>query len=50
LKECLARIKRIEEKSLVELFNNPNPSPKINELLDQFLEVWKIKVQKITYE
>jgi len=46
-KECVVRIRRVDDKQLAELFNNSNPSPKMFDLMEVFLEVWRVKVQKI---
>lgn len=46
-KDTYAKIKRIEDKALDDLFKNNNPSPKMIPILDLFLEVWKIKIIKV---
>jgi len=50
IKECTVRIRKVDDKQLAELFNNSNPSPKMFDLMEIFLETWKVKVQKIIYE
>jgi len=50
LNEAYSKIKKVDEKQISELFNYPKPNVKMFDLLELFLEVWKIKVQKIVWE
>mmetsp|Transcript_48571 Transcript_48571/g.41066 ORF Transcript_48571/g.41066 Transcript_48571/m.41066 type:complete len:223 (-) Transcript_48571:436-1104(-) len=50
VKDTLAKVRKIEDRVFADLFNQNTANQKMVDLMEQFLEVYKIKNPRITYE